>query len=115
METGECSATLTGHSDREVGTEECDSGMLLQDSAELGCGTLMELSLVLHRTPPRMVPTSGGDASVLKCEVTKEEELCSVRLLWCATDACIEGTRGLSAINKGLFMQRGAVTRNLAP
>jgi hypothetical protein len=47
---------------------------------------------------------------------TKENDLCNVRLLWSVTNGTlimggvfIQGTRGLSEINKVLLKQRGAV------
>jgi len=60
--------------------------------------------------------TSGGDGSVLKWEVTNEDDSCRVRLVWGAVDSTlnvtgtsVQGVHGLSSLNKQLLAQRGAV------
>jgi WD40 repeat protein len=60
--------------------------------------------------------TNGGDRSVLKWEVTNEDDSCHVRLVWGAVDdtlnvtgTSVQGVRGLSSLNKQLLEQRGAV------
>jgi WD40 repeat protein len=60
--------------------------------------------------------TGCDDGSVLKWQVVEEEDLCSVRLQWSATNgkltttgAFIQDVRGLTQINRQLLKQRGAV------
>jgi WD40 repeat protein len=131
METGENHLALTGHSDRvvyvaysgqddllasgswdktvlwDVVTGQCQAQVQDLDGPIFGVAWNTTLD-------GEYLVTSGGDASVLKWEVTKEGGHCNVRLLWCATNGTltmagtsIQGVHGLSAINKELLRQRG--------
>ncbi|KAK3823441.1 MAG: WD40-repeat-containing domain protein [Benniella sp.] len=128
VETGESHMMLTGHSDKIriiaysqegdlLASGSWDKTVRLWDVATGQCRALLqnfEGGIQGVAWIDNHLVTSGGDASVLKWEVTKEDDHYGVRLLWCATNsaltmpgASIQGVRGLSQVNKHLLKQRG--------
>ncbi|KAK3823469.1 MAG: WD40-repeat-containing domain protein [Benniella sp.] len=133
-ETGESHLTLMGHSDKVIHVAYSKQGDLLAsgsgdwsvrlwDVATGQCrahlqnfdGGIFGIAWSTTSEGDYLV-TTGGETSMLKWEVTKENDPCNVRLLWSVTNgtlimggAVIQNTRGLSEINKVLLKQRGAV------
>jgi len=134
VEKGECSATLIGHSGKVICVAYSRQGDFLasgswdmtvrlwdvatgQCQAELRNFTGAIFGIAWDTTSDDdYLFTDSGNGSVLKWRVTKEGDLCSVRLLWCATNgtlsitgASFQDARGLTPDNKQLLKQRGAI------
>ncbi|KAK3809441.1 MAG: WD40-repeat-containing domain protein [Benniella sp.] len=136
VQKGECHLILTGHTNQVWGAAYSANGTLLASGSSDKTVRLWDVSSGECRAVVEYFPdsvwcvswsvsseanflvTGCDDGSVLKWEVIEEEEekKCRVQLQWCATNgaltmtgASIHGTRGLSALNKQLLKQRGAI------
>jgi len=135
VQTGECRLILTGHANQVWGAAYSANGTLLASGSSDKTVRLWDVSSGECRAVVEYFPdsvwcvswsvsskanylvTGCNDGSVLKWEVIEEEEKkCRVQLQWSATNgaltmtgASIHGTRGLSALNKQLLKQRGAI------
>ncbi|KAK3809361.1 MAG: hypothetical protein J3Q66DRAFT_405374 [Benniella sp.] len=131
--TGECSLTLVGHSNPVWGVAYSANGKLLASgstdkSVRLWDASSGECRAVVENFPAEVncvswstssdsnyLVTGCADGSVLKWQVLKEDQY-RVQLQWSAsnggltvTDASLQGVRGLTALNKQLLKQRGAI------
>jgi len=134
VEEGECRFILIGHSDWVWRVAYSQNGNLLAsgslDKTVRLWGTVSGQCRAVIQNFQDVIravdwnTTSDGlylvtgcdDGSVLKWQVVEDEELCSVRLQWSATNgtltmtgASIQDVQGLTQINKQLLKQRGAV------
>ncbi|KAK3809355.1 MAG: WD40-repeat-containing domain protein [Benniella sp.] len=133
IQTGKCSLTLTGHTNQAWGVVYSANGKLLAsgsldktvrlwDVSSGECRAVVEnfpaeVNCVFWCTSsdPNYFVTGCYDGSVLKWQVLEEDQ-CRVQLQWSAsnggltiTGASVQGARGLTALNKQLLKQRGAI------
>ncbi|KAK3809385.1 MAG: WD40-repeat-containing domain protein [Benniella sp.] len=134
VKTGECQMTLTGHTHWIMSITYSTDGKLLASGSWGKTVRLWKVSTGKCRTRVRnfqsaircvawcatfdadYLITGCEDGSVLQWQVMAEDDQCRVRLRWSAangaltvTGASIQGARGLTALNKQLLKQRGAV------
>ncbi|KAF9357758.1 Transducin (beta)-like 1 X-linked receptor 1 [Mortierella sp. NVP85] len=134
VESGECRLTLTGHTDGVWGISYSANGKLLASASLDKTVRLWDVSsgecrAVVDHFPDfvycvawctslddNYLVTGCDDGSVLKWKVIEEEGKCRLQLQWSASKgaltakgASIQGTHGLSALDKQLLKQRGAV------
>ena len=132
VETGECRMTLIGHSDKIRPIAYSQQGDLLASGSWDGEVRIWDVSTgeCKAKVPSSQKSVNSltwsaasgvnhlitGCDSILKWEITNEEDQCCVRLLWGATKgaltmtgASIQNVRGLSSLNKQLLKQRGAI------
>jgi len=133
IQTGECRLTLTGHTDQVWTVAYSANGKLLASGSTDMTVRLWNVSsgecrAVVENFPgevncvswstssdPDYLVTGCDDGSVLKWQVLDEDQ-CRVQLQWSASNgglavagATIQGARGLTALNKQLLKQRGAI------
>ena len=133
VQTGECSLTLDGHSNPVWGATYSTNGKLLASGSSDKTVRLWDVSsgecrAVVEHFPAEVscvswstsfdsnyLVTGCKDGSVLKWQVLEEDQ-CRVQLQWSAsngaltmTGASIQGSCGLTALNKQLLKQRGAI------
>jgi len=133
VQTGECRLTLTGHADDVWGVAYSANGKLLASGSTDKTVRIWDVSsgecrAVVENFPAEIycvswstssnanyLVTGCKDGSVLNWQVLEEDQ-CRVQLQWSAsnggltvTGASIQGARGLTALNKQLLKQRGAI------
>ncbi|KAK3809339.1 MAG: WD40-repeat-containing domain protein [Benniella sp.] len=133
VQTGESRMTLSGHTNHVWGIAYSANGKLLASSSSGKAVRLWDVSSgecrgVVESFPdavrcvswsissdPNYLVTGCRDGSVLKWQVLEEDQ-CRVQLQWSAsngaltmTGTSIQGARGLTAPNKQLLQQRGAI------
>ncbi|KAG0203999.1 hypothetical protein BGX31_003266, partial [Mortierella sp. GBA43] len=132
--TGECQMMLIGHTDVVMGALYTAKGDLLASVSKdktirVWDARTGDCRAVIRNLPGMIdsfvwLPSQDfnylvagcGDGSLLKWQVTQEEDQCQVKLCWSATTgalmptgASIQDVRGLTPLNTQLLKQRGAV------
>ena len=133
METGDCCWILIGHSHAVFRVAYSHRGDLLASGSKDKTVRLWDVASGQCRavvqnfeggvpgvawipsTDANYLVTGCEDGSVLKWQVTEEEEQCRVTLCWSATNgsltvtrASVQDVRGLTTLNRQLLKQRGA-------
>jgi len=134
VQTGECCFILIGHSSAVFGVTYSTNGKLLASGSWDMTVRLWDISsgecrAVVEHFPDSVwsvawsassdadyLVTGCYDGSVLKWQVIEEEDRCHLQLQWSAskgaltvTGASIQDVQGLTALNKQLLKQRGAI------